>query len=301
MGKYDNVDREYFTDPERAAELFSAGVYHWRLHIGREELKTIERTYPSLNSLSDRLERDAIFLCEKQHVKYGLEIETHADYGIPRRFLTYDACEYEREAEEIQNEHMQQRDLQKFDEIKSGMKPSDSYYPVINLLLYLGKGHFRGSETLRELFAVPQKIKPFVFEKIQNYSYALMEAEYVDPEEFRTDLRYFFRAMQCRNDKAKLKALLADREYEHLGRAVQKVIVIHMGIKALIKKVIEEDEEMCKAYRDLIADERAEARQTGIQQVVSCLKKIKDGSSKQELLDEGFDREIVDQAWALML
>ena len=79
MGKYDNVDREYFTDPERAAELFSAGVYHWRLKMGGRDLQEIERTYPSLHSLSGTLERDAIFLCEKQRVKYGLEIEIHAD------------------------------------------------------------------------------------------------------------------------------------------------------------------------------------------------------------------------------
>ncbi|MBR1702902.1 MAG: hypothetical protein IJ716_13295, partial [Lachnospiraceae bacterium] len=264
MGKYDNVDREYFTDLERAAELFSAGVYHWRLKMGGRDLQAIERTYPSLHSLSGTLERDAIFLCEKQRVKYGLEIETHADYAMPRRFLTYDACEYEREAERMRSEHEQSGDLVTFDEIKSGMKQSDSYCPVINLLLYLGKGHFRGKDVLRDLFSIPQRVKPFVFEKIQNYSYALLEAEYVDPDEFHTDLKYFFRAMQCRNDKKKLKGLLAQEEYECLARAAQKAIAVHLNIKELAKKVVEEDEEMCKAYRDLIADERAEAKQEGI-------------------------------------
>ena len=309
MGKYDNVDREYFTDPERAAELFSAGVHHWRLRMSGEDLSAIERTYPSLNSLSGRLERDAIFLCEKQHVKYGMEIETHADYGMPRRFLTYDACEYEREAEQIRNGHVRKGDLQKFDEIKSGMSGSDSYYPVINLLLYLGKGHFRGKEALRELFAIPKLIKPFIFEKIQNYSYALLEAEYVDPEEFRTDLRFFFRAMQCRNDKAKLAVMLEEKAFEQLDRVTQKAIVVHLNIKNLTKKVVEEEEEMCKEYRDLIADERAEAKkegimegiQEGIQQVVGCLKKIKGGCTKQELLDEGYAKEAVEQAWSLTL
>ena len=66
---------------------------------------------------------------------------------------------------------------------------------------------------------------------------------------------------------------------------------------------------MCKAYRDLIADERAEARQEGIQQgiqqgirqFISCLERIKNGSSKQELLAEGFAQEVVEQAWTLRL
>ena len=47
------------------------------------------------------MERDAIFVCEAQRIKYGLEIETSSDQAMPRRFLTYDACEYEKEAGEI--------------------------------------------------------------------------------------------------------------------------------------------------------------------------------------------------------
>jgi len=317
MGKYDNLDRHYFTDRERAAELFSVGIFHRRVNIEAEDIKPIERTYPSLVSASGRVERDAIFVCEAQRIKYGLEIETSSDQAMPRRFLTYDACEYEKEAGEIRCEHEENRDFKTFEEMKSGMKASDHYHPVINLLLYLGQGHFRGHDALRGMFAVPEDIKPFVFEKIQNYTYALLEAEHIDPEEFRTDLKFFFRAMQCRKDKHKLKALLESKPYRYLATETQRVIAVHLNIKELTQKVVEEGQDMCRAYRELIADERAEARKEGLAegieegirqgisqgmiQALSCLEQLKNGISSKELEKQGYSRELIQRARALIL
>lgn len=324
MGKYDNLDRQYFSDPERAAELFTVGIFHRRINIEAEDIKPIERTYPSLVSASGSVERDAIFVCEAQRIKYGLEIETSSDYSMPRRFLTYDACEYEKEAGEIWRAHETNNDLERFEEIKSRMKASDRYHPVINLLLYLGQGHFRGHDALRGLFAVPEDIKPFVFEKIQNYSYALLEAEHIDPEEFRTDLKFFFRAMQCRKDKHKLKALMESKPYRYLSTETQRVIALHLNVKELTQKVVEEEMDMCRAYRELIADERAEAHKEGLEegisqgisqgirqgireginqgliQALTCLEQIKSGTSARELEQQGYSKELIQRASALL-
>ena len=74
MGKYDNLDRHYFTDRERAAELFSVGIFHRRVNIEAEDIKPIERTYPSLVSASGRVERDAIFVCDDLRISRRAQI-----------------------------------------------------------------------------------------------------------------------------------------------------------------------------------------------------------------------------------
>lgn len=101
-------------------------------------------------------------------------------------------------------------------------------------------------------------------DKLQNYSYIVMEADYVNPEDFQTDLKHFFRFMQARNDKSKMQKLLRQVDDMELSVETQQVISIHIGQKEIEKKVIEEGETMCKAIRDMMKDERQEGRREAI-------------------------------------
>ncbi|MGN0385008.1 MAG: hypothetical protein ACI4EX_03915 [Lachnospiraceae bacterium] len=257
------LDKDYFTEPERMAELIRNGIYHGRVSVLPGDLRRLKQSYPSLTGSSGELERDGICLCESHGIKYGLEIENYSDYGMPRRVLVYDACEYEKEAGEIRSRHERARDYKDFTERKSGMTGEEGYCPVITMVLYLGQGHFKGKSTLKECLKISEKMKNYASDKIQNYSFPLVEADYVNPLDYRTELRQFFRAMQSRYDKHKLAELFEEEAFQNITTETQKIIAVHLDVKELKKKVIEEDEDMCKAYRELVKDWKQEGRLEG--------------------------------------
>ena len=85
----------------------------------------------------------------------------------------------------------------------------------------------------------------------------------MNPMDFQTDLRQFFQAMQCRRDRKKLKELFLKPEFRNLNMETQKVIAVHLNQKKLIKKVVEEDVDMCKALNDWAKEERSIGRKEG--------------------------------------
>ena len=261
MGKKDIMDKDYFSEPEKLAELIQNGVYHGRIHIKGKNLKRLNQKYSTLNGKNGELERDGIFLEEEYGIKYGLEIENYADYSMPRRVMTYDACEYERDASKLREEHDIIKDFKTFEEKKSGMKKGEGYLPVITLVLYLGQGHFMGNCTLKDCLQIKNKARKYVYDKIQNYSFPIIEADYVNPLDYKTELREFFQAMQCRYDKEKLLKLFEEERFENITANTQRIIAIHLDMDKLIKKVVEEEENMCKALRDLMKDTREEGRE----------------------------------------
>lgn len=262
MGKYDALDKAYFGTPERLAELISQGIHHGKLQILSEDLDILPRKYPSLRTDGGEYERDGICFCRKYDVKYGIEIELYADQSMPRRILTYDACEYEKEAKEIKMKHKKAKELDGFEELKSGMKAEDEHYAIVNCVLYLGRGRYRGGRDMRE-YINGERLHPLIAEKVQNYSFIVIEADYVNPEEYQTELKLVFEALQTRGDKQRMKKLFQEDRFQHMSRETQKIIAVHLNQKDIIKKVVEEGEDMCKAMRDWAREERAIGRKEG--------------------------------------
>lgn len=300
MGKYDNYDRDYFTEKTRYAELISVGVFRGKIRINGEKLRMLDRTYPSLATKSGSVERDGIAVDAENAVVYGLEIETHEDMVMPRRFMTYDACEYERQASQIRAKYEKQKALNGYLEMKSGMKEGDGYYPVINMMLYLGIGHFKRQTTMRDLFKLNEPINPFIAEKLQNYSFIIMEADYVNPEEFKTDLKQFFMVMQCRQDVKRLRKLFEREEFQELPTETQQVIAIHLNNKKVLKKVIEEEMDMCKAMREWERESKKEGIKEGQTLLMQTVIRLRNGESEEELAKQNVDLETIKMARQLI-
>ena len=187
MGKYDVIDKRYFGNAQRFAELITVGVFRNQKQVKGDELAPLPKKYPSLGIISGEYERDVLCFCEKHQLKYGLEVEKYNDYGMPRRIFVYDACEYERESGERKKEHFQKHELKTFEERKSGMLRGDRGYSIIDIVLYLGMGHYKGNRNLRQGFhEIPAEILPYVNNKIQDYGFILMEADYVNPLLFQS-------------------------------------------------------------------------------------------------------------------
>ena len=186
---------------------------------------------------------------------------------MARRIFVYDACEYEKSFAERKKSHVAQGELKTFEAKKSGMLTSDAEQPIIDIVLYLGMGHYKGQRNLREGFCrIPQEILPYISDKIQNYGFVLIEADYVNIADFTGELRQFFEAMQARNNKEKLKTLFLREDFQNLSEETQQVIAIHLGQKKLIRKVLEEKQSMCKAMRDIMKESREEGIEQGIEQ-----------------------------------
>ncbi len=120
---------------------------------------------------------------------------------------------------------------------------------------------------LQELFRIPEEVKQQLNSLLHNYNFSLMEADYVNPANYQTDLREFFQAMQCRRDKRRLKGLCQTESFQNLSRETEIIISAHLEKEKLFQQV-EEGIPMCKALDDWIKEERENGRQEGAKEGV---------------------------------
>lgn len=231
MGKKDMKDRPFFSDKDRFAELINQYIYHGERILLSENLELLKRRYSSLTGISGEKERDIVMRDRKHNICYGLEIETESDYSIPERVMVYDVCEYEYQIKEIDKRHMSEGDYNGYREKKSRMKEIDSLIPIITVVLYLGEGHWEGRRRLTEMF--PMQIREWELQEeyLNEYNFPLIEADFVNPENYRTGLREFFQAMQCRQDRKQLAGLFQTERFQKLSIETVQEIVVHLRMK----------------------------------------------------------------------
>lgn len=115
---------------------------------------------------------------------------------------------------------------------------------------------------------------------MHDYDFLLLEADYVDPEAYKTDLRQFFEAMQSRQDREKLRSLLRSENFMNLCPETEQAIAAHLHVKRLLHKIKKEGLPMCKAFDDLMKEERRSGIQEGIQKGIK--KGMQEGIQKGE-------------------
>ncbi len=264
MGKKDILDKKFFEDRERFAELVNTELYHGKKILIPEKMELLRRSYPSIASVSGEKTRDVMMLDTGQNICYGLEIETESDHSMPERVMTYDASEYECQIRELDKSHRERKEYKDYRSRKSRMKENDFLLPTVTMVLYLGEGQWQGKRKLLELFGIPKEIRQQLGRFLRNYEFPLIEANSVDPENYDTDLREFFQAMQCRGDLARLEEMFRMENGRSISRETELVIAAHLGNKLLFQQVEEGmSMSMCKALKDLRNEERAIGRQEG--------------------------------------
>ncbi len=261
MGKKDIVDRPYFSDCERFAELMNVALYHGERILRPENLILQRRKYLSLSSAYGEMERDVLMKDAGHNMYYGIEIETESDYGMPQRVMVYDTCEYEYQIKELDRGHRSRKEYRSYRERKSRMKESDFLLPMVTVVLYVKEGHWEGRSRLSQMFRAESM--ELLGEKLHDFVFPLIEADYVNPADYSTDLKEFFQAMQCRKDRGKLRRLFQTEAFQHLGIETERVIASHLHIESLVHKMEKEDLPMCKAFDDLMREERQEGKKEG--------------------------------------
>lgn len=293
MGRKDIVDRLYFSDCQRFAELVNAAVYCGKEVLLPGNLSPVRRKYPSLSSSCGELERDILMRDAEHNLCYGMEIETESDYGMPERVMTYDACDYEYQMREMDKGHRERKDYQSYRERKSRMKESDILLPTVTVVLYLGEGHWKGRCRLTQMFQLSAECRKLLGTNLHDYDFPLLEADYVKPEYYSTDLREFFGAMQCRRDKAKLSELFQTDVFQSLPLETEQVIARHLQIEHLVNKMEKEGLHMCKAFDELMEEKLQEGKATGLREGRREGKKEEKIRIIRQMIREGLDEAFI--------
>ncbi len=260
MGKKDILDKKFFEDRKRFTELVNVELYRGTKILIPQKMELLKRSYPSIVSASGEKKRDVMMLDHRQNICYGLEIETESDYSMPERVMTYDASEYEYQIRELDKSHREGKEYQDYCSKKSRLKKNDFLFPTVTIVLYLGEGQWQGKRKLQEMFRIPKEVMQQIGRFLQNYEFPLIEADLVNLENYNTDLREFFQAMQCRKDLTRLEEMFRMENGRSITRETALVIAAHLGDKKLFQQV-EEGTPMCKALEDLGKRERAIGRQ----------------------------------------
>ncbi len=283
MGKKDLAGKDFFADRRRFAELLNAILCHGKDCIQAEELELVKRVYPSLSGKGE-MGRDIFMKDIKRNVCYGLELETESDYSMPERVMVYDVCELEQQIKEISKQQKEESLAQNkldYREKKSRIKGTDFLLPVVTVVLYLGTNHWEGRRKLSELYHISEETEELMREKLPDYGFPLLEADYINAETFKTDLREFFQAMQCRNDKKKMKELFRTECFKNLKEETVWAIAVHLDKERLMPKIRKENSDMCNAIEEIFEDGKIEGRAEGRSIII------------RNMLQEGMDREFI--------
>ena len=275
--------RVFFSDKERFAELLNLHLYHGAKVLSSENLVQRKREYSSLADVYGQKNRDILMEDTKNRICYGVELETEADYSMPERIMVYDACEYEHQIRAICRKHQEEGTFEEFRDRKSRMKKEDFLLPTVTVVLYLGEGHWEGKRRLTDLFPLPVYAAESSGNGICDYTFSLLEADFLSTEDHRTDLKEFFQAMQCRQDRERLRKLLRSDGFQRLGPETELTIAAHLNIRRLVRRMRKGEVPMCKAFDDLMQEERRNGRKEGMEKGLE--KGIKKG--KKEGKKEG--------------
>lgn len=150
--------------------------------------------------------------------------------------------------------------------------------------MYLGTGKWGGPSKLTQMLAIPTEVVQYSREYLQDYQVCIIEADFVKPELYHTELREFFQALQCRNDRGKLRKLLQSEKFQNISYETEMAIAANLNLEPLISKIEEEEKPMCKAFEELMMEQEEigieKGKSVGIKALIETCKEL--GESREE-------------------
>ena len=165
---------------------------------------------------------------------------------------------------------------------------------------------------------IPTELKRLV----NNYPLHLIDInKFENTDAFETDLKQIFNFIRNSRNGMKLKELLnSDSAYEEMDEAAYDVITAFTHATELINRKLEPNEggkiDMCEGIKQLIEEGKNEGISIGRNEGISIgrnegisigqnsafhvIRQLKDGVSSDDLIAQGYDKDIVQQAMALV-
>ena len=180
--KPDTVLKNYWSDNGQFADFFNAVLFGGEPVISPDELEDIDTEESSVIEHRDYAEsikasRDNIKICKKstahavELVILGLESQEHIHYAMPLRVMGYDYGAYKKQYDGNVKQYRTADGLDE-NEYLSKMKRTDSFTPVITVVIYYGSKPWDGATTLYGMLNIPDRMKQFV----NDYKMLLVEA-----------------------------------------------------------------------------------------------------------------------------
>ena len=286
MSTKDSITKKFLSRDDIFADAFNYLLYDGKRVIMPEDLTEQDpneiAAFKRLGSVfASQKYRDVLKMCTIKNngfatlVLLGIEAQSNVNYTMPVRDLLYDSLNYSAQVDEIGRRHKAARDLTG-DEYLSGFSGQDRIKPVITLCICFDKKAWDAPRSLYEMFG---DIDPAVLRFVDDYRLNLMTPDEIgDFGKFSSELGILMEFIHNSNDKAGMCDIIKSRKDNFLNVDVSTVDMINTYSSMNISTENEKGGhiDMCQAFQEILADERAEGRAEGVvDNIRSMMKNLK--------------------------
>ena len=267
---------EYFKDPRRIVDLLNGIVFQGRQIITTDNLveknPVIHNVYRKNKVVAIENTPDLSIMMAWKNLKFlfMIQIQTLEHYAMPVRLLHEKGTDYYNQWKKLQKANKNCDDLKDSPERLSGMKKTDRFYLVLQIVIYFGKERWQAAFQMDDLTRIrffPEELRKLFAEKPM----LLFEVyHFKNIEWFQTDLRQVCGFLQRTNDKTALQEYVKENEavFSRLEEDTFDLLTVMSGIRAMkpIKRDVENvggGFDMCKAFDDMMRDSKREGRREG--------------------------------------
>lgn len=295
--KQDLLLKRFLSDDERYADLINGLGFNGKQIVSASDLSELDSQTGQYGKVSGKKENSSGKSKMRDLIRkvafginftvIGIENQEEVHYLMPLRVMSYDSGEYQRQAAQIKKKVRAQKGITGA-EYLSGFTKDSRLHPCVTFVLYYGE-EWDGSRDLYgilEFSEIPSELRDLV----SNYNINVIEIRKLQNTDiFQTDLKQVFDFIRFSEDKQKLRKLVEnDAAYQNMDEDAYDVAVAFSHAKELleVKKNYEKDGEvnMCKAIKEMMADERQEGRKEGIKVLIETCQEF--GRTREEIFEK---------------
>lgn len=299
MGKQNIAMYRYLDDEVRFADLFNATQFAGEDIVDAGKLKEASEHYV-------KPPRKETFRDLKKRLEDGTELrilavenQNQVDYTMPWRLMDYDNSEYDRQVKRIQKKNEAesgQKGAKKLEKAERlcRFRKSDKLAPVYTICLYHGQEKWDGPRCLSDMMEFGEGSEAWK-QMFADYPIRLVCVnELTDFSHFKSSLGKLFKVLALQSDRKAMRKLIAEApEYRLVDSDTVEAIKIMTKSEELFANIDdyknEEGEyEMCRAFKEWMADERQQGMEQGIQVVIKTYQEFGKSyaESKQKITEE---------------
>lgn len=274
--KPDVVLNDYWKDNEKFADLLNAVFFDGKEVVHKEQLRdadsensvVLEQGKKISTVKADRDLLKVVKFCDAFCVKIalvGVEQQQNIHYAMPVRVMVYDANTYYNQWTDLKKKYKNNGGLQG-DELLSGMKSTDKFYPVITIVIYYGEAPWNGAKSIHEVLNIPTQLQNFV----NDYTMKLIEARDNKYTFHNIDNKALFDLLGILYDSRMSKQERCRKAQEY---KTSHEVAIAVAAAANSKLRLEEigDGDMCTVFDYVREEALAQGQEQGLEQGIQAI------------------------------
>lgn len=290
MGKSDIILKNCLSDNERFADCYNIAVQEHLLDADKLHAmdSVLDGVFPKNKNANESWQEQKI--CTYSKIRdvirgYGESpdaicaitcIENQQDiyYGEVAQMMIYDAYQYNKQLIDIRRMYEKKLKTGKEGWLR-GFGPDDRLLPVSTICVYYGDEPWNAAMELHDIIdfsGFPERKRKVWKGLVQNYHLKVLDIKRMDDKEIdqmSSDLRLLFGCLKYSGDRKMFQAFLEQNWDEfsciRSDLSIAMDVMLNMNEKNVMRNMQEEFTgqevvDMCKAWEDWLADERAEGK-----------------------------------------